>query len=393
MAKKQLSETAGQDVARYIREHLGETLVYTTIDELCGTNSSNQQYSLIVGPLVKDGVLRVQRKKLIRGNEQSPIHYSYRICKELPATLTYSSAFMEGGANMGVLNAEVADLNPLLSKNGFLVKNLGAAKGWHDELQMLGLWLDEHPEIPEPAIMEERSFEVFHNEKLLGNKDDRRGGRTLLELINNLGLASRLNITTDTHLELVYYVPRSLRRVLTILVVENHAPFVHVQEALQRGVRTFFGRHVDGVVYGRGSTILAGDTLGITERLFSNGNPVRYLYWGDIDRPGIEVYERLVPDYEIEPLVAAYKAMIEHAGSDLPVSTGVDVPPHMGVDIASKLEPVELEVFMRAMVCCLRIPQEAVPPSLYDGTAGTQRLALSLRSRRQPGKRTSLVAR
>lgn len=60
MAKKQLSPTAGQDVARYIKEHLGEVITYTTIDELCGTNSSNQQYSLIVGPLIKDGVAACQ---------------------------------------------------------------------------------------------------------------------------------------------------------------------------------------------------------------------------------------------------------------------------------------------------------------------------------------------
>ena len=378
MAKKQLSETAGHDVACYIREHLGEVLRYSTLDELCGTTSSNQQY-LIVGPLVKDGVLRVSQKKLIRGNDDAPIYRTYHICKQLPKNLSHSAAFMEGNANMGVLDPEVVDLNPLLTQNGFLSKNLEAAKAWHDELVMFGSWLDANGGPLEPAILEERSFEVFHNEKLLGNKEDRRGGRTLMELINNVGLAPRLYLQEDMHQELVYYVPRTLRRVLTVLVVENHAPFVRVQDALKRGVRTFFGRHVDGVVYGRGFGVLAGDALRTTEELFTSGIHVRYLYWGDIDRPGIEVYERLAEDYDIEPLVAAYQAMIAHAGDDLPVSTDDRLPTRMGVDIASRLQPHELEVFMRVIAANLRIPQEAVPPSVYNGSGGTKRLALSLR--------------
>lgn len=379
MAKKQLSATAGQDVARYIREHLGEVMRYTTLDELCGTTSSNQQY-LIVGPLVKDGVLRVSQRKLMRGNEEAPIYRSYHICKRLPNSLSHSAAFMEGNANIGVLDPEVVDLNPLLTQNGFLSKNLEAAKGWHDELILFGVWLDANEGPLEPAILEERSFEVFHNEKLLGNKDDRRGGRTLMELINNIGLAPRLYLQEDMHQELVYYVPRTLRRVLSVLVVENHAPFVRVQAALQRGVRTFFGRHVDGVVYGRGFGILAGDALRTTEGLFTSGCHVRYWYWGDIDRPGVEVYERLAEGHDIRPLVGAYQAMIAHAGEDLPVSTDDRLPPRMGVDIASELKPAELEVFMRVIAGNLRIPQEAVPPSCYDGSGGTKRLALTLRS-------------
>ena len=380
MAKKKLSPTAGKDMAAYIRAHLGEVMSYVTIDELCGTTSSNQQY-LIVGPLVKDGVLRVSQRKLIRGNDDAPIYRSYHIRKTLPQTLKHSAAFMEGNANMGVLDEAVADLNPVLTENGFLSKHLEAAKAWHEELLLLGTWLDEHEGPLAPAILEERSFEVFRNEKILGNKDDRRGGKTLMELVNNTGIAERLDLDNDVNQELVYYVPRTRRRVRSILVVENHAPFVRVKTALKRGVRSFFGCHVDGVVYGRGFGILSGDALHTTEELFANGCSVRYWYWGDIDRPGIEVYERLAEDHDIRPLVPAYQAMIEHAGNVLPSSTDERLPPHMGVDIASELRPSELETFMRVMAGCLRIPQEAVPASVYDGTGGTRRLAMTLRTR------------
>ncbi len=386
MAKKKLSPTAGQDMAAYIRAHLGEVMSYITIDEICGTTSSNQQF-LIVGSLVKDGVLRVSQRKLIRGNDDAPIYRSYHICKKLPQTLKHSAAFMEGNANMGVLDEAVADLNPVLTENGFLSKHLDAAKGWHEELLLLGAWLSKNEGPLAPAILEERSFEVFHNEKILGNKDDRRGGKTLMELVNNTGVAERLYLDNDVQQELVYYVPRTMRRVISILVVENHAPFVRVKTALKRGVRSFFGRHIDGVIYGRGFAILSGDALRTTEDLFANGCAVRYWYWGDIDRPGIEVYERLAEEHDIRPLVEAYQAMIRHAGSTLPASTGERLPTHMGVDIASELEPSELEMFMRVVAGCLRIPQEAVPASTYDGSGGTRRLAMTLRPRRSSPRR------
>lgn len=72
---------------------------------------------------------------------------------------------------------------------------------------------------------------------------------------------------------------------------------------------------------------------------------------------------------------------LDHAGSELPTSTDVDAPPHMGIDIASKLTVDELETFMRVLVCSLRIPQEAVPPATYDGSEGTRRLTLTLRTK------------
>ena len=99
------------------------------------------------------------------------------------------------------------------------------------------------------------------------------------------------------------------------------------------------------------------------------------------------MYERLAEEHDIRPLVEAYQAMIRHAGSTLPASTGERLPTHMGVDIASELEPSELEMFMRVVAGCLRIPQEAVPASTYDGSGGTRRLAMTLRPRRSSPRR------
>ena len=101
MARTRLSETAGKDVRAYIETHPGCTLRYQTIDRLCGTTASNEVYTKIVGPLIKDGVLTPQNTKLIRGNDDCPIYLEYRICDKLPEDLTHSGVFMVGQQMQG----------------------------------------------------------------------------------------------------------------------------------------------------------------------------------------------------------------------------------------------------------------------------------------------------
>ncbi len=367
MARTRLSETAGKDVRAYIETHLGCTLRYQTIDRLCGTTASNEVYTKIVGPLIKDGVLTPQNTKLIRGNDDCPIYLEYRICDKLPEDLTHSGVFMVGTANAGMLSTELATLSSKLTDNGYLALNLKATLAWIDELRRLSDWLDEPENVfAEPALPEERSFEIFRNEKLLNPKGENREGRTLLEIVRDCGVYDRLRIFELSGSELPYYVPRGRMGTLNVLIVENHVPFVRICDLLDRGERKLFGKRVDGVVYGSGFAVLADGALENTQRLLARGHNVRYLYWGDIDRPGIEVFERLAETRPVELLVPAYEAMLDAAvADDLPHSGGQKLPPHMGVALASQLDGERLETYLRVMAADLRVPQEAVPVDGY----------------------------
>ena len=537
MAKPKMKGSAAQELADFIRDNPGGTLTVEKIDQICGTASSKLQYILLIGPLVKDGILvpNTEGGAPYRGNEQEPVYRSYAIAAQIPSSLPHSHQVMDGSATVDKkyrqeqmqraaaerqfnatgkvdpslveainaaeterLFASVAesdpddDLRPTegqlqldlegeaepieveasivvapseaeevvppavvpkpetplvlekelpapeispeapkrpapqqakpeqkqaapqqaptpqkqqpqqkakqkpakqspqkplpkqlsgisreLTQDGYLAGHLTAATGWKKELLQLGAWLKDNPEPPAPAILEERSFEVFGNEKVLGPKGEKRGGITLPALISALGVHKRLNIMDDPFNELIYYVPKTLRRTIWVLVVENHAPFVHIQQALAQGKRTFFGHHVDGVIYGEGYKVVFEDALGVTEGYFRQGKTVRYLYWGDIDRPGIDVMERAGEGREMEPLVEAYEAMIEAvAGRELPASGARAMPQHMGIALASQLKPESLEIYMRVLAEGLRIPQEAVAPSAIKGPEKTKKISI-----------------
>ena len=534
MAKPKMKGSAAQELADFIRDNPGGTLTVEKIDQICGTASSKLQYILLIGPLVKDGILvpNTEGGAPFRGNEQEPVYRSYAIAEQIPSSLSHSQQVMDGSATVdkkyrqeqmqraaaerqsnatgkvdptlveaigaaesqrlpaGSLEPEPDDddskpgegqlqldleadaeaieveasivvapseadaevssafvpkhetplvmekelpsstpepeatkepapqqaptqqkqpapqqapapqkqkakqkarqqsqqkslpkqlsgISKELTQDGYLATHLTAATGWKRELLALGAWLKDHPEPPEPAILEERSFEVFGNEKVLAPKGEKRGGITLPSLLYAIGVHHRLNIMDDPFNELIYYVPKTLRRTIWVLVVENHAPFVHIQQALAQGKRTFFGHHVDGVIYGEGYKVVFEDALGVTESYFRQGKTVRYLYWGDIDRPGIDAMERAAEGREMEPLVEAYEAMIEAvAGRELPTSGARAMPQHMGIALASQLKPESLEIYMRVLAEGLRIPQEAVAPSLIHGPEKTKKISI-----------------
>lgn len=428
MAQRTLSDAAYSNVAAYVRTHVGGTLTWRQLDQLCGTPSSNLQHDLVVGPLVSDGVLEAASEDLIKGSEKRPIYRSYRIAEHIPDVLPASGAFMipatpdDGGSAADVRNDNAAgspapheesepvgegsrrgsrrtrtrstyraqanaqakaqekghaagqdlsgylgNLSPQLTQNGYLANNLSFAKAWHKELREVGAWLDALEGPAEPVLLEERSYEIFRNEKLLSPRADAREGVRLYSLLKSVGVMDRLAIL-EIAPTLQHYLPYTLRKNLCMLIVENHVPYVRIQEELKRGRRRFFGRHVDGVIYGAGSAVSKDGVLDETERLFTRGGPVRYLYWGDIDRPGILAYEQLREAREIELLMGAYEAMLD-AGvdEDLPVAGGATRLLHNGIDLADRLNRARLETYLRVIADDLRIPQEAVPSDMYCG--------------------------
>ena len=423
MAQRTLTDAAYSKVAAYVRAHAGGMLTWRQLDQLCDTQSSNLQHDLVVGPLVRDGVLEVASEDLIKGSEKRPIYRSYRIAEHIPDELPASGGFMNpsaptgdgsqtdgatsgarggtathdesvlgDGTRRGVrrsrtrstyraqakaqdkglavgqdLTGYLGNLSPQLTQNGYLANNLSFAKAWHKELREVGAWLDALEGPAEPVLLEERSYEIFRNEKILSPRAEAREGVRLNSLLKSVGVMDKLAIL-EIAPTLQHYLPYTLRKNLSMLIVENHVPYVRIQEELKRGRRRFFGRHVDGVIYGAGSAVSKEGVLDETERLFTRGGPVRYLYWGDIDRPGILAYEQLREVREIELLMGAYEAMLD-AGvdEDLPVAGGATRLLHNGIDLADGLNRTRLETYLRIIADDLRIPQEAVPSDEYCG--------------------------
>ena len=511
--KKALAPGAEERIASYIRTHLGQTLGWRTLDELCGTRATDAQYGLVVQPLLADGVLHTCTTKLHSGSAARPILNEYRICEELPSELPASAALWEaahaqeasaantpGAADedAGAHGAEAPEpaaatgdapdaparkrtcrggrrhrkagadqpgeatgtdqpgdatdaestapapaaqeadapaapatqaaapapvtseasapaqggqrqrtaqqpkqaapkpskqqpkrtqqralaqpkpaaalpspldtLNPQLTRNGYLAGHPSAAKAWRRELQALSQWLDAHPQGAAPALEEERSFEVFGNEKLLNQRGQQRGGISLGNLVKGMGVLGALAVE-EVPVELRAYAPDVHRRLVTVLIVENHCPYLRISDAMKEGQRSFFGRHIDALVYGEGSRVNLPGTLTRTQESIARDATFKYLYWGDIDREGIAIYERLQRDagIDLELLLPAYTAMLDAVDPQtLPLGgKGSSIPPHAGISLATKLNEQQLETYIRVMMLGLRIPQEAVPVESY----------------------------
>ena len=102
MAKPKMKASAAQELADFIRDNPGGTLTVERIDQICGTASSKLQYILLIGPLVKDGILvpNTEGGAPYRGNEQEPVYRSYAIAAQIPSSLSHSHQVMDGSATV-----------------------------------------------------------------------------------------------------------------------------------------------------------------------------------------------------------------------------------------------------------------------------------------------------
>lgn len=174
-------------------------------------------------------------------------------------------------------------------------------------IKALQAWLNDHPDESELECisLNERSFEIFGQEKLLGS--------TGLRVLGNLKVdPERLCFyTTDIPLS----VWSLSRKKGNILIVENLDPFVSIRSLLMEGQKTILGFPVNTIGYGAGHGI---------ERSFRDllvfGDPVlresleTVYYWGDLDYEGIRIFESLhekYPDVSIVPWMAGYQTMLE----------------------------------------------------------------------------------
>lgn len=168
-------------------------------------------------------------------------------------------------------------------------------------------WLDAHPDFCEKISCNERSFEIFGQEKVLARHGER--------LCKNLSLdISRLAFYQTC--EPLFVVSKSSAPG-NLLIVENLDPFVSIRNLLQQKQPTVLGFPIQSVAYGAGRRIESTfmDLLQFgSDSQKQSLNPV--YYWGDLDYEGVRIYESFAsryPDLSIVPWKPGYLAMIDKA--------------------------------------------------------------------------------
>ena len=163
--------------------------------------------------------------------------------------------------------------------------------------------------------LRELSYRVFADEKFLAIEAD---GRRLLRL---MGLSDIVRARPAAKFELLSHIPKQHRH-MCLVVSENLDPWVNMRNAMYlHGRKRLFGERVHGVVFGNGH--LVSDPHKLLDLIATlEAKDVRVLYWGDLDRAGLEILSRVATianeRVSVEPFAAAYRAMLKRAMGRFP---------------------------------------------------------------------------
>ena len=268
-----------------------------TLDELNSMCADTDSLSEQITALVEQGVLAPVRSSGTNGNQKTPLYMRYTIRINDKAQISPD---------------DIYSLHPRLSANGYLLRNRMQFVNNREFLCRLSEWMIHHKD-SEMMSRRERSFSIFGNEKAL---DDH------LRLLESIGISGRNLYYYETPEQCFSdYIP--LRKPeMTLLICENKDIWFNIRRLIYgSGARYLFDVDIDGVIFGQGNDITGKGKLRSYAQ-YLGANEIRFLYCGDIDRAGFDIFMRLCKeayDLQISLFVPAYQKM-------LALSSGLDLP-------------------------------------------------------------------
>lgn len=150
--------------------------------------------------------------------------------------------------------------------------------------------------------LNERSYELFGNEKFLASNDGQK-------------LLTRIAITNDDlcsfqTYEPFFYYQKPTTKIENILIIENKDTFFSMKKLMNEGMTTWGGKTISLLIYGEGSKITR--SIEFIEELGINPTIPIY-YYGDLDPEGISIYYRTMQKTtrDIQPFIFLYEALWE----------------------------------------------------------------------------------
>ena len=258
--------------------------------------SSDEELFGIISVLSEQKILSPIKNSKTNGNRLYPIYLKYKV--SLPQD-TYEAEVKE-----------ISALHPLLQSNGYLQTKLEEYKKYRFLLRKLDRYLFSRVGNETSISRKERSFEIFDEEKALDDK-------TFCALLERIGITADTLAFYDTP-EYCFndYIP-DRKAQMTLLICENKDIWFNIRRMMfESNATNIFDTHIDGVVYGCGNKVSGmGALTTYTEFI---GSKIKYLYWGDIDRAGLNIYLSAVranPNINIKLFVPAYEEMLRLAQS------------------------------------------------------------------------------
>lgn len=156
------------------------------------------------------------------------------------------------------------------------------------------------------ASLEERSLELFYDEKFLTERRETFKG--------NYGILKRLKLSYDAlkmkkYGEMFIYWNRGTKNIKNVIILENHSTFFSYRKIAEEG-KNIFGVDPDIIIYGEGNKI--ENSFSFIDEI-AEPSKIKVLYFGDIDSEGFGIYARLkgrYPEVNINLQKDAYAHLI-----------------------------------------------------------------------------------
>jgi hypothetical protein len=156
------------------------------------------------------------------------------------------------------------------------------------------------------CTMNERSFEIFNDEKFL-----EYSGKVLLK---RLGLSLQ-DLNCYKTLEAFFYILFEPKERLNILIIENKDTFYSVLKYLERKPqKELYGANIDMLIYGEGKKIV--NSFSFINEVAAGAAIEMVYYFGDLDFEGIGIFNSLASkygNYFIIPHAALYNELLSEA--------------------------------------------------------------------------------
>lgn len=269
------------------------------------SETDDEALFLIVDALQQENILSPIEASKTNGNRVFPIFMKYRV--SLPTV------------SFDVELDEIRRLHPVLQNHGILQSKPAEYAKYRRNIQLLDRYLFSRHADRIPISRKERSFEIFEEEKVL---DD----AVFCRLLERMGLGKQELAFYDTP-EYCFndYIPERKEN-MTLLICENKDIWFNIRRRMfENGANTIFSTRIDGVVYGCGNQISQKNALtSYTE--FMGGARISYLYWGDIDRAGFNIFLSMMknnPTLDITMFMPAYEQML-HCAKDKNIPDSLD---------------------------------------------------------------------
>ena len=248
-----------------------------------------------VSELVEISIVEPIKNSGQNGNRKYPLFKKYRI-------LIKEESSEEA-------EKQIRQLHPALRKSGYLSSHVQEYLKHKEAIDCLNVFLFSKKN-GEPISRKERSFEIFGREKVLDDSE-------VKSLLRHLEISeSDLEFYDTPEYCFHDYIPERKNK-LTLLICENKDIWFNIRRCMfEDHFKSLFGIAIDGVVYGNGNKV-SHKTGALVEYVRFMGNPnVRFLYWGDIDREGFDIFRRtreVNDSLSIELFIPGYRKMIERA--------------------------------------------------------------------------------